>query len=101
MPGKCSPVSLLRGGSFLFLVVCQYPFPCISTDRRALYVCAFLTMLKVNVKQKHAKKLSEDAIVLSRFGVKKSADELLTIILEDFFRGWRSDKRWMFYQQFK
>jgi hypothetical protein len=52
--------------------------------------------MKVTLKPTHAKKLTAD----SR-RTKKGADELLALILGDFFRGWRSDKRWIFYQQFK
>ena len=52
-------------------------------------------MLKVKVKAAHQKKLAADA---KRTG--RKVDDLLAAILEDFFRGWRSDKRWMFYQQF-
>lgn len=57
-----------------------------------------MTMLKVTVKLKrsHAKKLAADSK-----RVKKGTGELLDCILSDFFRGWRSDKRWLFYQQFK
>jgi hypothetical protein len=55
-----------------------------------------MAMLKVKVKPQHAKKLAQDS---KRTG--RKVDDLLAAILDDFFRGWRSDKRWMFYQQFK
>ena len=56
-----------------------------------------MTMLKVTVtlKPNHAKKLAADAK-----RIKKGSDEVLAIILGDFFKGWTSDKRWLFYQQY-
>jgi hypothetical protein len=66
------------------------------TDRRDLKKPAQMAMLKVKVKPTHAKKLAQDS---KRTG--RKVDDLLAAILDDFFRGWRSDKRWMFYQQFK
>ncbi len=51
--------------------------------------------MKVNLKPHHAKKLTADSK-----RTKKCADELLALILGDFFRGWRADKRWIFYQQY-
>lgn len=53
-------------------------------------------MKAVKLKRKHIKALSADS---KRTGL--SVDALLDAILDDFLRGWRSDKRWMFYQQFK
>lgn len=52
--------------------------------------------VKVKLKTKHAAELEKDS---KRTG--RSVDALLAAILEDFLRGWRSDKRWIFYQQTK
>lgn len=55
-------------------------------------------MLKatVKLKLKHAKELAKDS---RRTG--QPVEMLIAAILEDFLRGWKSDKRWIFYQQSK
>lgn len=97
MACKVLRCSLGNGVFAYWLDICLSYHPAVSTDRRPFTFSAFLTMSNVTVKLKtnHARKLAADAKKRQ-----KGTEELLGVILEDFFRGWRSDKRWLFYQQY-